>query len=137
VLYEAPEHHTSLSGRTPIEHQHIDALITGLAAFSAILTETMVRGQSVAWIGRRLERTLGALCPPFALLGDPSAAGPGGLINYRCVTQPRQPSRTRPGQPKRPFPPLCRPSNQRSARPTQPYRLQNRVDRPILRSLAS
>ena len=82
-----PEHHT---GRPlSIEHQHLDGLITALAAFSGILTETMVRGQSVALIGRRLERALRLsatlratlLCGPSAATRGPPArghaAGPG------------------------------------------------------------
>ena len=102
VLYEVPEHHRSLSGRLPIEHQHLDALITALVAFSGILTETMVRGQSFAFfeIGRRLERALG-LCVTLrsTLLRGPSAAPEGlrleatlrsqaSLITYRRRYQP-------------------------------------------------
>ncbi|MGH8588539.1 MAG: alpha-E domain-containing protein, partial [Gammaproteobacteria bacterium] len=102
VLYEVPEHHRLLSGRTPIEHQHLDALITALAAFSGILTETMIRGQSFAFfeIGRRLERTLGLSATLRAtLLCGPSPAPEGlrieatlraqaSLITYRRRYQP-------------------------------------------------
>ncbi|MGH8478401.1 MAG: circularly permuted type 2 ATP-grasp protein [Gammaproteobacteria bacterium] len=102
VLYEIPEHHTSLSGPMPIEHRHLDALITALAAFSGILAETMIRGQSWAFfeIGRRLERALGLSATLRAtLLRGPSAAPEGllmeatlraqaSLITYRRRYQP-------------------------------------------------
>jgi uncharacterized alpha-E superfamily protein len=82
LLYEIPDHHRSLSHRMPIEHQHLDALITALAAFSGILTETMIRGQSWAFfeIGRRLERCLGLSTTLRATLLRGSSAAPEGLV---------------------------------------------------------
>ena len=78
------------------KHQHLDALITALAAFSGILTETMVRGQSVALIGRRLERALGeghAPGRPFRRTRGPPGSRPRcgprrALITYRRRYQP-------------------------------------------------
>ena len=110
VLYEIPEQHRLLSGRTPIEHQHLDALITALVAFSGILTETMIRGQSFAFfeIGRRLERALGLCCHPaghaparpFAphprasgsrpRCGPRRASSPTGAATSRCPIWPRR-----------------------------------------------
>jgi uncharacterized circularly permuted ATP-grasp superfamily protein/uncharacterized alpha-E superfamily protein len=95
VLHEVPRHHKALSSGIPIEHRriHLDALIAALSAFSGILAETMVRGQSRAFfdIGRRLERGLG-LCAGLrtTLLSGPRDMGleatlkaQASLITYR------------------------------------------------------
>ncbi len=85
VLYEIPGHQRALAGASAESYpqtaacrqEHLDALITALTAFSGILGETLIRGQSFAFfeIGRRLERALG-LCVTLraTLRSDPPAA---------------------------------------------------------------